>query len=88
MAEYWKVVTPPRISTSGQYLAYLQGYPSEAYVPFMVAPIATRIFVLTAADCGVTAAATTVTAAQAEAGILTVVNADGSTDPLNGAVSA
>jgi len=88
VAGYWYVANAPRTNSSGDYLAYLQGYPSAACAPLMVAPIMTRLFVLTASDCGVSGSATSITAAQAEAGILSVVNASGSTDPLNGATEA
>jgi len=88
VADYWYVANAPRTNASGDYLVYLQGYPSAACAPLMVAPITTRLFVLTASDCGVSSDTASITAAQGETGILAVVNASGSTDPLNGATEA
>jgi len=86
VAAYWSLVSMQSILGSQVCNVYLGGYVSEATQTAGSPPLQTRFFSLTAGQLGVTDI-TTATSAEVYSAILSLVNASGSTDPLNGATT-
>jgi len=86
IAAYWSLISMQSVLGNATCNAYLGGYVSEATQAAGNTPLQTRFFSFTASQLGVTDI-TTATSAEVYSAILSLVNASGSTDPLNGATT-
>jgi len=86
VATYWSLISMQSVLGSATCNVYLGGYISSATQSAGNPPLQTRFFRLTADQLGVTDI-TAATSAEVYSAILSLVNASGSTDPLNGATT-